>query len=100
MEVSLDPANCGIRRPHKFDRLRTVYVPISDETRLEIEAMQTEQERIEGAYPDAEEYPPDVDQRMAEIERRIDELNDQPRKYRAKKYRSLAQSCRSKITVR
>jgi ParB family transcriptional regulator, chromosome partitioning protein len=67
----------------KFDRLRTVYVPMSDETRLEIEAMQTEQERIEGAYPDAEEYPPDVDQRMAEIERRIEELNDQPRKYRA-----------------
>jgi ParB family transcriptional regulator, chromosome partitioning protein len=65
----------------KFDRLRTVYVPMSDETRLEIEALQTEQERIEGAYPCAEEYPPDVDQRMAEIERRIDELNGQPRKY-------------------
>jgi ParB family transcriptional regulator, chromosome partitioning protein len=67
----------------KFDRLRTVYVPMSEETRLEIEALQTEQERIEGAYPDAEEYPPDVDQRMAEIESRIEELNDQPRKYRA-----------------
>ena len=66
----------------KFDRLRTVYVPMSDETRLEIEALQTEQEQIENADPDAEEYPPDVDQRMAEIESRIEELNDQPRKYR------------------
>ena len=66
----------------KFDRLRTVYVPMSDETRLEIEALQTEQEEIENADPDAEEYPPDVDQRMAEIESRIEELNDQPRKYR------------------
>ena len=56
---------------------------MSDETRLEIEALQTEQEQIEDAYPDAEEYPPDVDQRMAEIESRIEELNDQPRKYRA-----------------
>jgi ParB family chromosome partitioning protein len=66
----------------KFDRLRTVYVPMSDEIRLEIEALQTEQEQIEGAHSDAEEYPPDVDQRMAEIESRIEELNDQPRKYR------------------
>ena len=31
----------------KFDRLRTVYIPMSDETRLEIEALQTEQEEIE-----------------------------------------------------
>jgi ParB family transcriptional regulator, chromosome partitioning protein len=66
----------------KFDRLRAAYVPMSDETRLEIEALQTEQEEIESAHADAEEYPPDVDQRMAEIESRIEELNDQPRKYR------------------
>ena len=33
----------------KFDRLRTVSVPISDETRLEIEALQNEQEKIEDA---------------------------------------------------
>jgi ParB family chromosome partitioning protein len=67
----------------KFDCLRTVYIPTSDETRLEIEALQTEQEQIEDAHPYAEEYPPDVDQRMAEIESRIEKLNDQPRKYRA-----------------
>jgi ParB family transcriptional regulator, chromosome partitioning protein len=66
----------------KFDRLRTVYIPMSDEIRLEIEALQTEQEEIESAHAEAEEYPPDVDQRMAEIESRIEELNDQPRKYR------------------
>jgi ParB family transcriptional regulator, chromosome partitioning protein len=67
----------------KFDRLRTVYVPMSDETCSEIEALQTEQEQIADANPDAEEYPPDVDQRMAEIESRIEKLNDQARKYRA-----------------
>jgi hypothetical protein len=39
-------------------------------------------EQIEDAYPDAEEYPPDVDQRMTEIESRLDQHNDQPRKYR------------------
>jgi ParB family transcriptional regulator, chromosome partitioning protein len=66
----------------KFDRLRTVYIPMSDEIRLEIEALQTEQEEIESAHAEAEEYPPDVDQRMAEIESRIEELNYQPRKYR------------------
>ena len=66
----------------KFDRLRTVYIPMSDETRLEIEALQAEQEEIESAHAENEEYPPDVDQRMAEIESRIEELNDQPRKYR------------------
>jgi ParB family transcriptional regulator, chromosome partitioning protein len=65
----------------KFDRLRTVCIPMSDEIRLEIEALQTEQEEIETAHAEAEEYPPDVDQRMAAIESRIDELNDQPRKY-------------------
>jgi ParB family transcriptional regulator, chromosome partitioning protein len=65
----------------KFDRLRTVCIPMSDEIRLEIEALQTEQEEIETAHAEAEEYPPDVDQRMAAIESRIDELNNQPRKY-------------------
>jgi ParB family transcriptional regulator, chromosome partitioning protein len=69
----------------KFGRIHSVSAPISDEIRLEIEALQDEQENIEGKYPEAEEYPPDVDQRMAAIEARIDELNDQsdqPRKYR------------------
>jgi ParB family chromosome partitioning protein len=62
----------------KFGRIHSVSAPISDEIRLEIEALQDEQERIEEKYPEAEEYPPDVDQRMAAIEARIDELNDQP----------------------
>jgi ParB family transcriptional regulator, chromosome partitioning protein len=69
----------------KFGRIHSVSAPISDETREEIAALQDEQERIEETYPEAEEYPPDVDQRMAAIEARIDELNDQsdqPRKYR------------------
>ena len=69
----------------KFGRIHSVNVPISDEIRLEIEALQDEQESIEDEHPEAEEYPPDVDQRMAAIEARIDELNDQsdqPRKYR------------------
>jgi ParB family transcriptional regulator, chromosome partitioning protein len=66
----------------KFDRICPVYVPISDEIRSEIEALQDEQEQIENAHPDDEEYPADVDKRMAEIESRIDELNDQPGKYR------------------
>ena len=82
MEVGRDPAVAQYPDLTKFDRLRTVFVPMSDESRLEIEALQTEQEQIEDAYPDAEEYPPDIDQRMAEIESRIDQLNDQPRKYR------------------
>ena len=69
----------------KFGRIHSVSAPISDDIRLEIEALQDEQESIEEEYPEAEEYPPDVDQRMAAIEARIDELNeqsDQPRKYR------------------
>jgi ParB family chromosome partitioning protein len=65
----------------KFDRLRTVYVPISDEIRSEIEALQDEQEVIEEAHQDAQEYPPEVQTRMDQIETRIDELNDQPGKY-------------------
>jgi ParB family chromosome partitioning protein len=44
--------------------------------------LQTEQEQIEKAHQDALEYPPDVDARISEIETRIEELNDQPRKYR------------------
>jgi ParB family transcriptional regulator, chromosome partitioning protein len=69
----------------KFGRIHSVSAPISDDIRLEIETLQDEQESIEKEYPEAEEYPPDVDQRMAAIEARIDELNDQsdqPRKYR------------------
>jgi ParB family transcriptional regulator, chromosome partitioning protein len=62
----------------KFGRIHSVSAPISDEIRLEIEALQDEQQRIEEKYPEAEEYPPDVHQRMAAIEARIDELNDQP----------------------
>ena len=47
----------------------TVYVPMSDEIRSEIEALQAEQEQIDKrASGDDEEYPPDVDKRMAEIE--------------------------------
>jgi hypothetical protein len=57
-------------------------------------------EQIEDAYPNAEEYPPDVDQRMTEIESRLDQHNDQPRKYREKEYRSLAQSWRLKTAVK
>jgi ParB family transcriptional regulator, chromosome partitioning protein len=45
-------------------------------------ALQDEQERIEAQYQDAEEYPLDVEARMGAIEERIEELNDQPRKYR------------------
>jgi ParB family transcriptional regulator, chromosome partitioning protein len=69
----------------KFGRMHSVSAPISDDIRLEIEALQDEQESIQQEYPEAEEYPPDVDQRMAAIEAPIDELNDQsdqPRKYR------------------
>jgi ParB family chromosome partitioning protein len=66
----------------KYDRLRTVYVPMTDETRSEIEALQDEQEGIEEAHQDDEEYPPEVQTRMDQIETRIDELNDQPGKYR------------------
>jgi ParB family chromosome partitioning protein len=66
----------------KFGRIDPVYVPMTDAIRLEIEALQAEQEQFENAHPDVEEYPPDVDRRMSEIETRIDELNDQPRKYR------------------
>ena len=87
----------------KFGRIHSVSAPISEEIRLEIAALQDEQERIEETYPEAEEYPPDVDQRMAAIEARIDELNDQsdqPRKYREEKSCSLVQSWRSKTTER
>ncbi len=66
----------------KFGRIHSVQVPISEEIRSKIEALQAEQEQIENAHSDAAEYPPDIDERMAEIERRIDELNDQPREYR------------------
>jgi ParB family chromosome partitioning protein len=66
----------------KFDRIRSVYVPMAPEIRLEIEALQDEQEQIEDAHQDAEAYPPEVDKRMSEIENRIEELNDQPRQYR------------------
>jgi ParB family transcriptional regulator, chromosome partitioning protein len=65
----------------KFGRIHSVYVPLTEEIRSAIQALQTEQEEIESAHADAEEYPPDVDQRMAEIESRIDELNNRPRKY-------------------
>jgi ParB family chromosome partitioning protein len=66
----------------KFDRLRAVPVPMSDEIRSQIEALQDEQETIENAHENAEEFPPEVQRRMDEIETRIDELNDQPGKYR------------------
>ena len=59
-----------------------MYAPVSDAIRSEIEALQDEQERIEAQYQDAEEYPLDVEARMGAIEERIEELNDQPRKYR------------------
>jgi hypothetical protein len=87
----------------KFGRIHSVSAPISDEIRLEIEALQDEQQRIEEKYPEAEEYPPDVHQRMAAIEARIDELNDQPDQLgrtAKRKSRSLGRSWRSKTTVR
>ena len=66
----------------KFGRIYPVYAPVSDAIRSEIEALQNEQEQIEAKYQDAEEYPLDVEARMGAIEERIEELNDQPRKYR------------------
>src|SRR5271166_6429231 len=65
----------------KFGRIYQVHMPVSPEIRSEIEALQAEQEQISQAHQDAEEYPPDVDKRMAEIEERIEELNAQSRQY-------------------
>ena len=65
-----------------FDRIRPLYLPVTDEGRIDIEALQAEQEQIENAHPEAEEYPPEVEARMAEIESQIEELNERPRKYR------------------
>jgi ParB family transcriptional regulator, chromosome partitioning protein len=58
-------------------------VPVTSEIRAEIEALEAQQAQIEEAHQDAEEYPPDGEARMAEIETRIDELNGQARQYRA-----------------
>jgi ParB family transcriptional regulator, chromosome partitioning protein len=66
----------------KFDRIYPVYVPVTEKVRSEIEALQAEQQKIEEAHQDAEENPPDVEARMLAIETRIEELNDQARKYR------------------
>jgi ParB family transcriptional regulator, chromosome partitioning protein len=62
----------------KFGR---IHAPVTEENRLEIQALQNEHRQIEDEHPDDEEYPPDVDQRLAKIEAQIEELNDQPRKY-------------------
>jgi ParB family transcriptional regulator, chromosome partitioning protein len=66
----------------KFGRIHPVHVPVTPEIRSEIETLEAEQEQINQAHQHAEEYPPDVDARMSEIEMRIDELNDQAREYR------------------
>ena len=66
----------------KFGRIHPVHVPATPEIRSEIEALEAEQEQINQAHQEAEEYPPDVDARMSEIEMRIDGLNDQARQYR------------------
>jgi hypothetical protein len=55
------------------------------EIRSEIEALEAEQEQINQAHQDAEEYPEDVDARM-----RIDELNDQAKQYREEEKRLAA----------
>ena len=73
----------------KFGRIHPVHVPVTPEIRSEIEALEAEQEQINQAHQEAEEYPPDVDARMSEIETRIDELNDQARQYREEE-KSLA----------
>ena len=52
-------------------------MPVTDEIRAQIEALQAEQEKIENDHEHCE-YPPDIDKRMAEIETLIEELNDQP----------------------
>jgi ParB family chromosome partitioning protein len=62
-------------------------MPATPEIRSEIEAREAEQEQINQAHQEAEEYPPDVDVRMSEIEMRIDELNDQARQYREEEKR-------------
>ena len=49
----------------KFGRIYPVYVPVAQEVPSEIEALQAEQEKIEEAHQDAEEYPPDVEARMS-----------------------------------
>jgi len=64
-----------------YSRIHPVYVPVTDEIRAQIEALQAEQEKIENDHEHCEEYPPDIDKRMAEIETLIEELNDQPGKY-------------------
>jgi ParB family chromosome partitioning protein len=71
----------------KFGRIHPVHVPVTPEIRSEIEALEAEQEQINQAHQEAEEYPPDVDARMSEIEMRIDELNDQARQYREEEIR-------------
>lgn len=63
-----------------FDRIRPVYLPFADENRIDIEALQAEQEQIENAHSEAEEYPPEVDARMSEIEAQIEELKQAPKK--------------------
>lgn len=65
----------------RFDRIRPIYAPVTDENRIDIEALQAEQEQIENAHPEAEEYPPEVEARISEIEIQIDELNERSRKY-------------------
>ena len=71
----------------KFGRIHPVHVPVTPEIRSEIVALEAEQEQINQAHQEAEEYPPDVDARMSEIEMRIDELNDQARQYREEEIR-------------
>ena len=66
----------------KFGRIYPVHVPETPEIRIEIEALEAEQEQINQAHQDAEEFPKDVEARMSEFETRIDELNDQLRQYR------------------
>jgi hypothetical protein len=41
----------------KFGRIHPVYTPVTEEIRLEIETLQAEQEQIEDAHQDVEEYP-------------------------------------------
>ena len=71
----------------KFGRIHPVHEPVTPEIRSEIEALEAEHEQINQAHQEAEEYPPDVDARMSEIEMRIDELNDQARQYREEEKR-------------
>jgi ParB family chromosome partitioning protein len=61
----------------KYGRVYPVAVPQTPALRTEIEALQAEQEKIEEAHQDAEEYPA----RLSAIEERIDELNAQSMQY-------------------